>query len=221
MPGDELFGEGCPAFHSQHGGTVEKNTEDGECEHSGCADLLRIGKSADGVVENEAETEQQHDAGDETAEQAEAAIAVCVAGIALAIRDFVEIPGQTKRDGIRQIVDGVGENSDAIGPESADDFEDSESEIKKKRDFQIVTAAVVIVIGGHELSFSFYLQSLLLEFLVFHPRKLAQCSLFVTMASACSKIGSAVTPVFLGDILMLNCAAARTQQSCSREQEVE
>ena len=63
-----------------------------------------------------------------------------------AFGDLIEIPRQAQRSGVTRVVDRIGEDGDAVGPQPAKDLNDGESEVQEKRNLEVAPAAVVIVV---------------------------------------------------------------------------
>lgn len=89
VPADEFLRQRGASFHSENGGSVKSDAQNSQDEHPRDADFLWIGEPTDGVAEDEAETDQQHDAGDRPAEEAKLAITIGVTRSALAPKQLV------------------------------------------------------------------------------------------------------------------------------------
>lgn len=67
------------------------------------------------------------------AQQGEPPIAVRVAPVLTFLRIFLKVPGQA----VAKIVQSVGEDGQAVGPQAADDFDEGEAEVQEESDFDI------------------------------------------------------------------------------------
>ena len=73
-------------LHTKNGGSVEKNPEHSECEHSRSLYLLWISQPSNGVIEHEAQAEEEHESRDQSAKKAEATVSEGVARCVLSVR---------------------------------------------------------------------------------------------------------------------------------------
>lgn len=154
VPAHEFLCQRRAAPNAKDCRPVEEDPEDGKADHARGVDRGRIEEPGDRVTKDKAEADKKEKAGDEPAEEAVAAVAVSVARGSPFLRKPVEIPGETEGDGIPEIVNRIGQDRDAVRPDPADDLQQSEPEVEKERNLQVLTAVRMIV--GHRKSGSMF-----------------------------------------------------------------
>ena len=85
-------------------------------------------ESLDGFGEDVGGTEDEYGCADECSEEGKPAVAVREPGIAFLERLSFEEPGGAEGEAIAEVMDGIGENGGAIGPDAAEDLDDGEYE---------------------------------------------------------------------------------------------
>ena len=134
--------------HSQCRNSVYYQTNNGDKEHPSGLRLSGFDQAFCRRRQDKDRADNQYHRNKEGTQKRKTFVAIAKTGITPSLAQLLQIPSDAQRQSVPKVVQGIGEDRDTRGEETAYELEESKGYIKPKSDFDVTRCRVVMMPEG-------------------------------------------------------------------------